>query len=135
VSFSQLLIIWAGNLPEEIPFYYLRFRGGWQYISLLILIGHFSLPFVLLLSRDLKRRPHLLAQVAIAVLFMRVIDLIWLVEPMFPREGFPIHWMDVALPVGLTGIWMFLFSRNLRSRSLLPLNDPFFKEAFAHDAH
>lgn len=135
VSFSQLLIIWSGNLPEEIPFYYLRFRGGWQYISLLILIGHFSLPFVLLLSRDLKRRPHLLAQVAIAVLFMRVIDLIWLVEPMFPREGFPIHWMDVALPVGLTGVWMFLFSRNLRSRALLPLNDPFFKEAFAHDAH
>jgi hypothetical protein len=54
---------------------------------------------------------------------------------MFKHEGFPIHWMDVALPLGLTGVWMFLFARHLRSRPLLPLNDPFFKEAFAHDAH
>jgi len=134
-SFSQLLIIWAGNLPEEIPFFYDRFRGGWQYASLLILLGHFALPFILLLSRDLKRHPNLLAKVAIAVLFMRVVDLIWLVEPMFKREGFPIHWMDIALPVGLAGVWVFLFVRNLRSRALLPLNDPFFKEAFAHDVH
>ena len=134
-SFSQFLIIWAGNLPEEIPFFYNRFRGGWQYVSLAILFGHFVLPFVLLLSRDLKRRPHLLAKVAIAILVMRAVDLVWLVEPMFKHEGFPIHWMDVALPIGLTGVWVFLFARNLRSRPLLPLNDPFFKEAFAHDVH
>jgi len=135
LSFSQLLIIWSGNLPEEITFYANRFRGGWQYVSTLILLGHFALPFVLLLSRDLKRRPHLLAKVAIWVLAMRVIDLIWYVEPSFPHGRFPIHWMDIALPVGLTGAWLFLFARNLRSRALLPLNDPFFKEAFAHDLH
>jgi len=134
-AFSQLLIIWAGNLPEEIPFFYTRFRGGWQYVSILILVAHFVLPFALLLSRDLKRHPNLLAKVAILILVMRMVDLVWVVEPMFPRQGFPIHWMDVALPVGLTGVWMFLFARNLRSRTLLPLNDPFFKEAFAHDAH
>ena len=134
-SFSQLLIIWSGNLPEEITFYANRFRGGWQYVSLLILFGHFALPFVLLLSRDLKRRPSLLAQVAIGILVIRVIDLIWIVEPMFPHRRFPIHWMDVALPVGLAGLWLFLFARNLRSRALLPFNDPFFKEAFAHDVH
>ncbi len=135
LSFSQLLIIWSGNLPEEITFYANRFRGGWQYVSLLVLFGHFALPFVLLLSRDLKRRPRLLAQVAIWILVMRVVDLIWYVEPMFPPRRFPIHWMDVALPVGLAGIWLFLFVRNLRSRALLPLNDPFLKEALAHDAH
>jgi hypothetical protein len=134
-SFSQLLIIWAGNLPEEIPFFYNRFRGGWQYVSIAILLGHFALPFALLLSRDLKRRPHLLAKVALAILVMRLVDLIWLVEPMFKRGGFPIHWMDVAVPIGLVGVWTFLFARNLRSRPLLPLNDPFFKEAFAHDVH
>jgi len=67
---------------------------------------------------------------------MRVVDLVWLVEPMFkPHEGFPIHWMDLALPIGLAGVWTFLFARNLRSRALLPLNDPFFKEALAHDGH
>jgi hypothetical protein len=134
-AFSQFLIIWAGNLPEEIPFFANRLRGGWQYVSLAILLGHFALPFVLLLSRDLKRRPHLLAKVAIAILVMRLVDVIWLVEPMFPHHGFPIHWLDVALPVGLVGVWTFLFARNLRSRPLLPLNDPFFKEAFAHDVH
>jgi hypothetical protein len=134
-AFSQFLIIWSGNLPEEIPFFFNRLRGGWQYVSALILIGHFALPFVLLLSRDLKRRPRLLAQVAIAILVMRVVDIMWIVEPMFKHQGFPIHWMDVALPVGLMGVWLFLFTRNLRSRALLPLNDPFFKEAFAHDVH
>jgi hypothetical protein len=90
---------------------------------------------VLLLSRDLKRHPNLLAKVAVALLLMRAIDLLWLVEPMFKRGGFPIHWMDVALPIGLLGVWTFLFARHLRSRPLLPLNDPFFKEAFAHDVH
>ncbi len=134
-SFSQFLIIWAGNLPEEIPFFANRLQGGWQYVSLAILVGHFGLPFVLLLSRDLKRRPHLLAKVAIAILVMRLVDLVWIVEPMFPHTGFPIHWMDVAIPIGLTGAWMAMFARNLRSRPLLPLNDPFFKEAFAHDVH
>jgi hypothetical protein len=132
-SFSQFLIIWSGNLPEEIPFFAERLRGGWQYVSTLLLLGHFALPFVLLLSRDLKRRPRLLAQVAIIVLIMRYVDVLWLVEPMFGHEGFPVHWMDVALPAGLVGVWFFLFVRHLRSRPLLPLNDPFFKEAFAHD--
>src|SRR4029450_598634 len=127
-SFSQLLIIWAGNLPEEIPFFYIRFRGGSQDISLLILIRPFALPVILLLSRDIKRRPHLLAKIAIGVLFMRVVDLIWLVEPMFPQQGFPVQRLGNAGPVGLTGVWVFLFARNLRSRPLLPLNDPFFKE-------
>jgi hypothetical protein len=134
-SFSQFLIIWSGNLPEEIPFFLHRLQGGWQYISLLILVGHFALPFVLLLSRDLKKRPRLLAQVAVFILLMRVVDLVWLVEPMFPRTGFPIHWMDLALPIGLVGVWLFLFVRNLRSRPLLPLNDPYLKEAFADEIH
>jgi len=134
-AFSQFLIIWAGNLPEEIPFYVERLNHGWQYVSAVVLFGHFVLPFVLLLSRDLKRRPRLLAKVAALVLVMRLIDLVWLVGPMFEHEGFPIHWMDVALPLGLAGVWLFVFARNLRSRALLPLNDPFFKEAFAHDVH
>lgn len=134
-SFSQFLIIWAGNLPEEIPFFVERLNAGWQYISVALLLGHFALPFVLLLSRDLKKRPRLLAQVAVAILVMRVVDLVWLVEPMFEHEGFPIHWMDVALPIGMAGAWLFLFVRNLRSRALLPVNDPFFKEAFVHEAY
>ena len=135
-SFSQFLIIWSGNLPEEITFFVERLSGGWQYVSIVILLGHFALPFTLLLSRDLKRQNGLLAGVAIFILVMRYVDLVWLVEPTFTHEGgFPIHWMDVAIPAGLVGLWLFMFARNLRSRALLPFNDPFFKEAFAHDAH
>jgi hypothetical protein len=134
-SFSQFLIIWAGNLPEEIPFFVERMQGGWQYVSLLLALGHFALPFVLLLSRDIKKKYGLLAAIAVFILVMRYVDLLWLVEPAFEHHGFPIHWMDVAIPAGLVGVWLFLFARQLRSRALLPLNDPFFKEAFAHDAH
>jgi hypothetical protein len=135
LSFSQFLIIWSGNLPEEIPWYIERLRGAWGYVSLLLVIGHFALPFALLLSRDLKRNRALLAKVALFVIVMRFVDIVWLVAPVFEHHGFPIHWMNVVLPLGIAGIWMFLFVRNLRSRALLPLNDPYFKEAVAHDAH
>jgi hypothetical protein len=144
LSFSQFLIIWSGNLPEEIPWYIARIRGTWGAVAILLVIGHFALPFTLLLSRDLKRRGGLLANVAVAVLAMRLVDLIWLVAPTFAQHGpqeahggfaFPIHWMDIAIPVGLGGIWLFFFARELRSRSLLPVNDPYFREEFAHEAH
>jgi hypothetical protein len=135
LSFSQFLIIWSGNLPEEIPWFIRRLRGPWGYVSLLLLLGHFALPFALLLSRDLKRNPGLLAKVAIFVIFMRFVDIVWLVAPVPEAHGFPIHWMNVVLPLGIAGIWVFLFVRQLGNRALLPLNDPYFKEAFAHDAH
>ena len=135
LAFSQFLIIWSGNLPEEIPWYLERIRGTWGFIALLLVLGHFALPFLLLLSRDIKRNSGLLAKVAVFVILMRLVDLIWLVAPNFEHHGFPLHWMDVVLPVGLLGVWLFVFARNLRSQALLPLNDPYFKEAFAHEAH
>jgi hypothetical protein len=142
LSFSQFLIIWSGNLPEEIPWYVDRVRGGWGALAILLVLGHFALPFLLLLSRDLKRHSGLLANVAIFVIVMRLVDLIWLVAPTFShaaepgaRFGLMPHWMDVVIPIGLAGVWVFLFARQLRSRSLLPTNDPYFKEIFAHESH
>ena len=145
LSFSQFLIIWSGNLPEEIPWYIARVRGSWGAVAILLVVGHFFLPFALLLSADIKKRSGLLAKVAIFILVMRLIDLIWYVAPAFRHmapEGaggthsvIPMHWMDIAIPVGLTGLWVFLFVRQLRTRSLFPMNDPYLKEAFAHDAH
>ncbi len=136
LSFSQYLIIWSGNLPEEIPWYVKRTTGSWGYVAIALVIGHFMLPFTLLLSQDLKKRPALLSRVAMFIIVMRMVDLIWLVEPNFrPGTGFPIHWLDITVPVGLLGIWLFLFARNLRSRAVMPVNDPYFREAFAHEAH
>jgi hypothetical protein len=136
LSFSQFLIIWSGNLPEEIPWYVVRTTGSWGYVAIALVVGHFMLPFTLLLSQDLKKRPKMLARVAFFIICMRLLDLIWLVEPTFrPGTAFPIHWMDLAVPLGLAGVWLFLFARNLRSRAILPVNDPYFREAFAHEAH
>ena len=134
LNFSQFLIVWAGNLPEEIPWYVERMRGGWGVIAILLVLGHFALPFLLLLSQDLKKT-RWLPRVAIFVLVMRLVDTIFLVGPTFAHEGFPIHWMDIVIPAGLVGVWLFFFARYLHSRALMPLNDPYLKEVFAHDAH
>jgi hypothetical protein len=131
-SFSQFLIIWAGNLPEEIPWYLDRLRGGWQYVALALVMGHFALPFALLLSRDLKRNFKLLAAIAIFVLFMRMVDLYWLVAPDFRKGRFGLSWMDFTAPIGMGGIWLAYFLIQLSRRPLMPINDPHLIEALEH---
>src|SRR6266540_139478 len=131
-SFSQFLIIWAGNLPEEIPYYLARLEGGWRYLSLFLVFGHFALPFCLLLSADLKKRPNLLARVAWFIIAIRLYDTIWLVAPRFNQGAFPISLANVGIPLALGGAWVFLFAGQLRKRPLLPVNDPYFKHMLAH---
>ena len=131
-AFSQFLIIWAGNLPDEIPWYLERLRGGWQYIALILVFGHFALPFALLLSRDLKRNFKLLAGIAIFVLCMRFVDVFWLVAPDFDKGAFRLSWMDITTPAGLCGIWLAYFLYQLEKRPLMPLNDPHLLEALEH---
>ena len=135
-SFSQFLIIYSANLPEEIPFYLERFHGGWGYLSVALALVHFVLPFTLLLSADLKRSRRKIVAVAFLVLAARAIDMIWIIGPMFHHEGsrFPIHWMDVAAVVGLGGLWIFVCARQLKSRALVPYKDPYYKE-YMHVAH
>jgi hypothetical protein len=131
-SFSQFLIIWAGNLPEEIPYYLVRLQGGWKIFSLLLVAGHFGLPFCLLLSADLKKRPALLARVAWFIVAIRLYDTIYLVAPAFNPDGtFPISLANVGIPLMLAGAWVFLFAGQLRKLPLLPVNDPFFKQMLA----
>jgi hypothetical protein len=131
-SFSQFLIIWAGNLPEEIPWYLDRLKGGWQYMAFALVIGHFALPFALLLSRDLKRNFKLLAAIAVFILFMRLVDLYWVVAPDSLKGALGFSWMDVAAPLGLTGLWLAYFFMQLEKRPLLPVNDPNLNEALEH---
>jgi hypothetical protein len=131
-SFSQFLIIWAGNLPEEIPWYLERLRGGWQYVALALVIGHFALPFALLLSRDLKRNFKLLASIAVFILLMRFVDVYWLVAPDYRIAQFGVSWLDFAAPLGICGLWLAYFLLQLEKRPLLPVNDPNLEEALEH---
>ncbi|HSF41770.1 MAG TPA: hypothetical protein VLT87_18360 [Thermoanaerobaculia bacterium] len=134
-SFSQFLIIWSGNLPEEIVWYLHRLHGGWGVVALLMVVFHFALPFVLLLSRDLKRSGRLLAGVAVVMLVMRWVDLLWQVEPSFKEHHIAHSWLYLAAPAAIGGIWLFLFVRELKKRPLLPVNDPYLPEAIAHHGH
>jgi hypothetical protein len=127
-GFSQLLIIWSGNLPEEITFYRSRLYGGWGVVAVLVLIFHFFVPFFFLLPRDVKRSAKLLPKIAMWLIFMRLVDLFWLTRPEFTSNAIP-GLMDIAAILALAGIWFAVFARNLKALPLLPLGDPKLEEA------
>ncbi len=128
-ALSQFLIIWSGDLPEETVFYRHRFEGGWGAVALVVVVLHFVLPFSLLLSRDLKRDVGKLSFVAILLLVMRWVDAWWLAAPAFSPSKLTFHWLDLMAPVGIGGIWVWLYLRELAKRPLLPLHDPYLPEA------
>ncbi|MGE0452290.1 MAG: hypothetical protein AB7O37_06165 [Vicinamibacteria bacterium] len=124
---SQLIIVWSANLPEEIPWYIQRFEGGWRVIAVLLLVFHFALPFLMLLSRELKRNLRALALVAGGLFAVRLLDLFWLIAPDLQghgSHGFQLHWLDLVAPTAIGGLWIALFERELRSRPLLTPGDP-----------
>jgi hypothetical protein len=128
LGFSQFLIVWVENLQEEIPWYLRRITGGWQAVALLLIVGQFALPFLLLLSRAAKRRGRVLSGIALLVLFMHWVDILWLAAPAFHPGEFYLHWLDVASLAGLGGVWLAAFLYYLGKSALLPLRDPRFVE-------
>jgi hypothetical protein len=128
MEFSQFLIIWGGNLTEEIPWYLRRMEGVWGHIGLLLVIMSFFFPFFLLLFRHVKRRTRSLLIVALLVLMMRLVDMFWMVLPAFGGGSVRLTWMDVALPLGFGGIWFAYFLRQLESMPILPVHDPRMEE-------
>jgi hypothetical protein len=122
-SFSQWLIIWAGNLPDEISWYMTRLSGGWAWVGLFLALFHFAVPFALLLSRPFKRKVHTLVWLAAWLMCMRYVDLFWHIEPTFHKH-FYVSWLDIVLPLAIGGLWLAVFFGNLKSRPLLPLYDP-----------
>jgi hypothetical protein len=133
-SFSQWLIIWAGNLPEEITWYMRRLHGGWGYVGLFLVLFHFAVPFVLLISRPFKRDITQLVWLAVWLLLMRYVDLFWIIEPNFSLT-FNITWLDIVVPIAMGGLWLAFFFRNLSSRPLVPAYDVFAVEVLepAHE--
>lgn len=124
-AFSQYLIIWSGNLPEEIGWYLKRIHGAWGAIIITIGILHFAAPFLFLLSRSIKRNPGKLVVIAVLILVMRAVDLLWMLVPAFSDHNW--IWLDVIAFLGFGGLWLAFFAWQLGKRSLIPINDPQFE--------
>jgi hypothetical protein len=133
LAFSQFLIIWSGNLPEEIPWYLDRIRGHWGIIITLDFLFHWLIPFTLLLSRDIKRNKNRLTLVCQWMVFAKAFDLFWLIEPNFKDAARNLHFSwgileYVAVPVAMVGFWLAFFCTRLKTRSLVQVNDPHLAE-------
>ncbi|MEZ4271153.1 MAG: hypothetical protein R3C68_06895 [Myxococcota bacterium] len=132
LNISQYLIIWMGNLPEEISWYVYRTTGGWQAIALAVIFLHFVVPFGLLLSRRVKRSLRLLVPVAALVLGARGVDLFWLLRPSAEHATPTFHWLDVVLPLTLVSLWLSVFLWRTSRHTAVPKDDPRMLEAFSH---
>ncbi len=137
-NFSQFLIIWSGNLPEETVWYLSRMHGTWGIIGILLILFHFAFPFLVLLSRDIKRDAKWLALLAVFILVMRLVDMFYLIGPN-PRIGMHGHevsfyftWMDIVAPLAVGGIWLWWFFGELMKHPLVPINDPYLENAIKH---
>jgi hypothetical protein len=126
MAFSQFLLIWCGNLPEEIQWYLPRFNGGWQLIALAMIGLQFVLPFVLLLSRDIKQNPRSMFRVAVLILGMRLVELFWEIVPNFAPDDLPGHALEIVLTLiavaGIGGVWMAAFVWQLQKMPLVPVH-------------
>ena len=123
-SFSQFLIIWSANIPEEAVWYFHRTQGGWKEVTIVLIALHFVLPFLLLLARGLKRSARWLTALAIFIFLARLIDLFWQIMPAFYPDGLHMHWLDLALVCAIGGGWIWLFVWQWAGRPLVALHDP-----------
>lgn len=133
IAFSQYMLYWYANIPEETVFYRTRMSGGWEWIGLTLLLGHFALPLVLLISRHPKRRPGLLALAAAWLLLMHWFDLLWLVGPAVHPEGLQVTAAEVALGVGMLGLLLAWLALVFRRVSLVPVRDPRLPESLTFE--
>ena len=124
VSFSQFLIIWSGNIPEETPWYYYRLNNGWEFLGILLMIGHFFVPFLGFMSRHPKRHLKVAMTMACWMILMQAAFVFWVVMPSIYTEGIHISPLDITALLGVGGLWMMLVVRTMKSRPLLPPNDP-----------
>ncbi len=133
IAFCQYMLTWYANLPEETSWYAARQSGGWTSVTLLLLFGHFLVPFFLLLPRFVKRSPRLFGPVAAWVLLMHYADIYWLVMPKFSPGRVPAHLLDVACLLGLGGFWLAAAAWRLRRVSLTPVRDPRLEESLSFE--
>jgi hypothetical protein len=133
-NFSQYMLIWIGNLPEEIPYYLKRTRGGWGWYAALAVVFHFPIPFLLLLFRHFKANPKALRGMCIMLICVIVVDVMWWISPSMSHAEMPkFYWlMDVAAWVGVGGVWVWWFLGQLKKHPLLPTREVYLLEAYHH---
>ncbi len=132
IAFSQFLIIWSANIPEEAVWYFHRSQGGWQWVGIALILFHFVLPFFVLLSRQAKRQAQVLSALAVLMIAMRLVDLFWLIVPAFYPTGLHLHWLDGVMPIALGGVWLAALTWQLAEKPLLPRHEPGAAEVFEH---
>jgi hypothetical protein len=135
INLSQYLIIWSGNLPEEVPWYIHRTQGGWVWLIRFVLAFQFAAPLLLLFSRRTKRNTLRLSILAVVVLCVHLVEIFWRIVPSFRQAGLTIHWLDIVAPIAVGGIWIVAFAWLLKRRPLVALNDPIaprLQEAHSH---
>lgn len=135
IAFSQFLLIYYANIPEETLWFYHRMEGSWSIVTFMLLFGRFLIPFVLLLNRDTKHNRKLLMFASILVLFMHIIELHWIVMPIIDYHGFSISWLDFTTFIGLGGIFFGLFFRTFTNNNMVPINDPTLKDSLNKHYH
>ncbi len=135
LSFSQFLIIWSGNIKDEIPWYMTRAFGGWAVVAVILIVLHFGLPFLLLLQRNVKRRVQRLATVAAMMLILSMVDVYWLVVPAYEKDHPHLGslLLDILFIAGIGIIWVSMYFREVKKMPLLPLHDPRFEGELLHE--
>jgi hypothetical protein len=129
IAFSQYLLIWYANIPEETIWYKHRLEGNWTWVSALILFGHFILPFIVLLPRASKRNLKVLTAASIWILAMHFVDLHWVVMPTIHKHSFHLHWLDIVTWLTVGSVFAFAFWSRLRKHALTPVGDLRFERA------
>jgi hypothetical protein len=124
LAFAQYLIVWSGNLPREVVWYLIRFRQGWLWVGLLAVFLRFILPFAVLLSGRTKRDPRVLAGAGVAILAGGLLDAYWQVAPVFHPGGLTVHWLDLAVPLGMGGLWLAAYTWLLKWTPQVFLPEP-----------
>ncbi len=132
IAFSQFMLIWYANLPEETGYFITRMHGQWLWVSLFLLVGKFVLPFVILLPRDAKRNPKILAGVGIFMLFAQWIDILWMVQPEFFKEGPILGLTELGVTLGFLGIFGLCVAKFLAKNNVVAIGDPRLAESVFH---
>jgi hypothetical protein len=143
LTFAEFLIIWSGNVPDEIPWYLNRIHGGWWYICTADFVCHWVIPFCLLLSRELKRDKRRMIWLTSFMIFARMLDMFWLIEPNFKNAAGNLHLGGnvsilayITVPVAVIALWAAYYLTQLNARPLINVNDPHLEEMLeAEHAH